>query len=217
MRHLRTSPLSGQASTSSLLPPDTLCLPLRGSVHVLLSPIRNASQWSLLLLADADCAAQLSAKPVGTLPASSSLTTRLRPPPSRGQRFLASCLSNRACCEDIWRVGLRRRLSIHKKAPACGRGLRCGRPPGRWRETGGAGSDLAAVELDHQQFVDLKSYPFALAFTHHLGGELGLVEFEVGGDVGLRPASCCTCARARRPHRRPGTGSWGCRPPGHSP
>lgn len=33
MRHLRTSPLSGQASTSSLLVPDTLGLPLRGSVR----------------------------------------------------------------------------------------------------------------------------------------------------------------------------------------
>ena len=47
-----------------------------------------------------------------------------------------------------------------------------------------AGSDLAGVELHHQQFVDFEGDPLALALADHLGDLLVLVEFEVGGDVG---------------------------------
>ena len=45
-RHLRTSPLSGQASTSSLLVPDTLGLPLRGSVMP--NPAKTVKLYELL-------------------------------------------------------------------------------------------------------------------------------------------------------------------------
>ena len=45
-------------------------------------------------------------------------------------------------------------------------------------------SDLAAVELHHQQFVDFEGHPFALDAAIDLGGHLGLVELQVGWHIG---------------------------------
>lgn len=71
----------------------------------------------------------------------------------------------------------------HEKTPA-GAGARGLLQTGRQGPRRPHESNLAAVELHHQQFVDFEGHPFALDAAIDLGGHLGLIELQVGWHIG---------------------------------